>query len=93
MRPVVANQPVKKSMEQFDVVVVGGGNAAMCAALSARESVSRVLCLERAPFDEAGGNSKFTAGAMRVVYDGVDDLKRLMPDHTDQESANTDFGT
>ena len=93
LRPVVANQPVKKSMEQFDVVVVGGGNAAMCAALSARESVSRVLCLERAPFDEAGGNSKFTAGAMRVVYDGVDDLKRLMPDLTDQEIANTDFGT
>ena len=80
-------------MENFDVVVVGGGNAAMCAALSARESVSRVLCLERAPIDEAGGNSKFTAGAMRVVYDGVDDLKKLMPDLTDQEIANTDFGT
>ncbi len=80
-------------METFDVVIVGGGNAAMCAALSARESVSRVLCLERAPIDEAGGNSKFTAGAMRVVYNGVDDLKKLMPDLTDQEIANTDFGT
>ena len=63
-----------------DVIVIGGGNAAFCAALSARESGASVLMLERAPEDEAGGNTRFTAGAMRCVYDGVDDLRRLMPD-------------
>ena len=77
----------------YDVIVVGAGNAAFCAALSARETCKRVLVLERAPEDEAGGNTRFTAGAMRVVYDGVDDLRRLMPDLTDDEVARTDFGT
>src|SRR5437660_624579 len=76
-----------------DVVVVGGGNAALCAALAAAEHGVSVLVLERAPEDEAGGNSRFTAGAMRCVYDGVADLKALMPDLTEQEIAQTDFGT
>src|SRR5499427_5546491 len=75
-----------------DVVVVGAGNAAFSAALAAAESGVSVLMLERAPEDEAGGNSRFTAGAMRCVYDGVDDLKALMPDLTDEEIRNTDFG-
>jgi len=81
-------------MSEFetDVVVVGAGNAALCAALSAREAGARVLVLERAPVDEAGGNSRFTAGMMRVVYDGVDDLVRLMPDLSEAEKVNTDFG-
>ena len=61
-------------MHDYDVIVVGGGNAALCAALSAREHCERVLVLERAPEDESGGNSRFTAGAMRVAYRGVDDL-------------------
>src|SRR4029079_13441148 len=76
-----------------DVVIVGGGNAALCAARAAAEHGVSVLVLERAPEDEAGGNSRFTAGAMRCVYDGVDDLKVLMPDLTEQEIAQTDFGT
>jgi tricarballylate dehydrogenase len=79
--------------EQIDVLVVGAGNAAMCAALSARETGATVAILERAPEEESGGNSRFTAGAIRCVYDGVDDLKALMPDLTQQEIANTDFGT
>ena len=76
-----------------DVVVIGAGNAAFCAALAAAESGVSVLVLERAPEDESGGNSRFTAGAFRCVYDGVDDLKTLMPDLTEEEIRNTDFGT
>ena len=78
---------------ECDVVVVGGGNAAFCAALSAAEQGVSVLVLERAPEAEAGGNSRFTAGAIRCVYDGVEDLKALMPDLSEEEIANTDFGS
>ncbi|MDX1431922.1 MAG: FAD-dependent tricarballylate dehydrogenase TcuA [Gammaproteobacteria bacterium] len=78
---------------EADVVVVGAGNAALCAALSAREQGAEVVVLERAPEDERGGNSRFTAGAMRVVFDGVEDLKRVLPDLGDQEIASTDFGS
>lgn len=75
-----------------DVVVVGGGNAALVAAIAAREAGAAVQVLERAPFDLRGGNSRFTAGAMRTVYGGVDDLRVLMPDLTEDEIARTDFG-
>ena len=75
------------------VIVVGGGNAALCAAISACESGARVTLLERAPFDLRGGNTRFTAGAMRAVYDGVGDLVRLMPDLTQSEIERTDFSS
>ena len=78
--------------ERCDVVVVGAGNAAMCAAFAAREAGVDVIVLERAPQDEEGGNTRFTAGAIRFAYDGVDDLRALMPDLTDEEVARTDFG-
>jgi tricarballylate dehydrogenase len=75
----------------YDVIIVGGGNAALCAALSAREFSGKVLVLERAPEEESGGNSRFTAGLMRVVYNGVEDLRKLI-DLSDEEVARTDFG-
>ncbi|MFL6570400.1 MAG: FAD-dependent tricarballylate dehydrogenase TcuA [Burkholderiales bacterium] len=80
-----------ESRTTYDVVIVGGGNAALCAALSAREHAKQVLVLERAPQEEAGGNSRFTAGLMRIVYNSVDDLKKLI-DLSDDEVARTDFG-
>ena len=49
--------------------------------------------LEAAPPEEAGGNSRFTAGSIRVVYNGVEDIKTLVPDLTPAEIATTDFGT
>ncbi len=79
--------------DAVDIIVIGGGNAALCAALSARQSGAQVLVLERAPEIESGGNSRFTAGAFRCVYDGVEDLKHLMPDLSADEIAQTDFGT
>ena len=76
---------------ESDVVVVGAGNAAMCAALAARDQGASVVILEAAPEAESGGNSRYTAGAMRVVFDGVEDLVKLM-DLSAQEIDNTDFG-
>ena len=76
-----------------DVIVVGAGNAAFCAALAAQERGAKVLMLEAAPQDEAGGNSRFTAGSIRVVYNGTDDIRTLVPDLTPAEIESTDFGT
>lgn len=78
--------------ENYDVVVVGAGNAAACAALAAADQGAKVLVLERAPKSEAGGNTRFTAGAIRFAYNGVEDLKSLMPDLTGSEIEMTDFG-
>lgn len=80
-------------MPDFDVVIIGAGNAAFCAALAAHERGARVVMLERAPVEESGGNSRFTAGAIRFAYRGVDDLLEVMPDLTADEIANTDFGS
>jgi len=77
----------------YDVIVVGGGNAALCSALSAREQGASVLLLERAPFEERGGNSVYTDGKMRTVYHGAEDVIALAPDLTPEEIANSDFGT
>jgi len=80
-------------MSVWDVIVVGAGNAAFCAALAAAESGKKILVLERAPESESGGNSRFTAGLMRVAYNGVEDLKKVIPDLSEAEVARTDFGT
>jgi tricarballylate dehydrogenase len=79
-------------MKEFDVLVVGKGNAALCAALSAREQGVNVAVLEAASVDESGGNSRFAGGVMRFAYETADDLKRVT-DITDEEVANSDFGT
>jgi tricarballylate dehydrogenase len=76
---------------QVDVLVVGAGNAAACAALAARETGASVAMLEAAPEEERGGNSTYTAGAMRVVFHGVDDLVQLY-DLTEDEKRDVDFG-
>ena len=76
-----------------DVIVVGAGNAAFCAALAAQEHGAKVVMLEAAPQEESGGNSRFTAGSIRVVYNGVADIKALVPDLTPAEIESTDFGT
>ena len=76
-----------------DVAVVGAGNAALCAALAAAEAGAKVVVLETAPEGERGGNSAYTAGAMRTVYDGVADVRKLVPDIGDEDVKNTDFGS
>src|SRR3546814_18427380 len=74
-----------------DVIVVGAGNAAMCAAITAAQNDAQVLVLERAPEAERGGNTRFTAGGMRCVYDGLDDILALRPDLREDEIETPDF--
>lgn len=76
------------SEPEFDVVVVGAGNAALCAAISARQHGARVLVLEKAPEEEKGGNSYFTAGGFRFSHDGLDDVREcVLVDMTDDEAG------
>jgi tricarballylate dehydrogenase len=71
----------------FDVIVVGGGNAALCAALAAREGGASVCLLEKAPEPERGGNSLFTAGGFRFAHQGLDDLRGdVLVDLADEEA-------
>lgn len=76
-----------------DVAIVGAGNAALCAALAAAEAGANVVVLEAAPESERGGNSAYTAGAMRTVYNGVADVRKLVPDLGDEDAKNTDFSS
>ena len=64
-------------MNKFDVLVVGKGNAALCAALSARDTGVSVAMLEAAPVEESGGNSRFAGGVMRFAYSSVEDLQKV----------------
>jgi tricarballylate dehydrogenase len=79
-------------MDGHDVVVVGAGNAGLCAALSARETGARVLVLEKAPKAERGGNTAFTGGLLRFAFNGIEDFKQLLPDYSDDELAAVDVG-
>src|SRR5262250_756439 len=78
--------------ESYDVIVIGGGNAALSAALSAAEQGAKVVLLERAPEEKRGGNSRFTGGGFRMVHHGVQDIKRIVPDLSDADIERTDFG-
>ncbi len=57
----------------FDVLVVGGGNAALCAALTAREAGATVLLLESAPREWRGGNSMHTRN-LRCMHEMPQDV-------------------
>jgi tricarballylate dehydrogenase len=91
--------------QKFDVLVVGGGNAALCAAISARHAGASVLVLEAAPKFYRGGNTRHTRN-MRCAHDAAtdtlsgpygedefwDDLKRVTEGHTDEALARLMIG-
>jgi len=86
--------------QKFDVLVIGGGNAALCAAISARRAGASVLVLEGAPKFYRGGNTRHTRN-LRCVHDGatatmtgpyaadefLDDLLRVTGGETDAALA------
>jgi tricarballylate dehydrogenase len=72
---------VNRKVNDFDVIVVGAGNAALAASVSAVEhGARRVLVLEKAPRDMRGGNTHWSGGLLRIAYDDVADLEALVPD-------------
>ncbi|HET9154878.1 MAG TPA: FAD-dependent tricarballylate dehydrogenase TcuA [Solirubrobacterales bacterium] len=73
------------------VLVVGRGNAALCAAIAACEEGAEVTVLERAPERLAGGNSVLTDGSLRVAYESSEQLLELMPDLSEQERETIEF--
>ena len=67
-------------MSDYDVIVVGAGNAALAASVSARNSgAERVLVLEKAPEEMRGGNTHYSGGLLRIAFDRTDEILRLVP--------------
>ena len=76
-------------MANWDVIVAGAGNAGLCAAHAARERGARVLVLEKADEAWSGGNSAFTAGAIRIAHGGLEDVLDIV--EPDERLAATDL--
>jgi tricarballylate dehydrogenase len=67
-------------VEQFDVIVVGAGNAALASAVSASENgAKRVLVLEKAPREMRGGNTHWSGGVLRFAFDDPREIGPLIP--------------
>jgi tricarballylate dehydrogenase len=71
-----------KPVSSFDVMVIGGGNAALCAALTARRAGAKVLLLESADESCRGGNSRYTRN-LRYLHDQATDF--LTGPYTEEE--------
>ncbi len=67
-------------MADYDVIVIGAGNAALAASVSARGAgAERVLVLEKAPEQDRGGNTHYSGALFRFAFNHPDDLLRLVP--------------
>jgi tricarballylate dehydrogenase len=64
----------------YDVVVIGAGNAALAAAVSAKENgAGRVVVLEKAPREMRGGNTHWSGGVLRFAFDDPREIGELLP--------------
>jgi tricarballylate dehydrogenase len=68
----------------YDVLIIGGGNAACSAAHAALEKTKSVAILEKASKRDRGGNSAMT-GHIRFVFNGIEDLRPLVRNMSDDE--------
>lgn len=71
--------------KEYDLIVVGSGNAALCSAIAAKEEGADVLILERGPKEKRGGNSFFTDGAIRFAYQDLKALQPIISELSDEE--------
>ncbi|MGD9827147.1 MAG: FAD-dependent tricarballylate dehydrogenase TcuA [Hyphomicrobiaceae bacterium] len=72
-------------MSDYDVIVVGAGNAALAASVSAAENgAKRVLVLEKAPREMRGGNTHWSGGVFRMAFDDPRELAPLLPGVEDE---------
>ena len=76
-----------------NVIIIGSGNAAMAAGIASLETGANVLMLEKADEELAGGNTKYTAGAMRFSYNSSEELLPLLSNPNDERIGRTDFGS
>ena len=81
------------AVKNYDVIVIGAGNAGLTAALAAREQQMRVLLLDKCPKTSRGGNTRFSGGGFRFTYNNLDDMRPMLPELTDQEAARMEVGT
>ena len=65
--------------------MVGSGNAGLCAAISAAEGGANVLVLEAGAENDFGGNSRYTAGAMRFTYESPEELMLILENCEDPQ--------
>ena len=68
---------VKKRLN-CEVLVVGGGNTGLVAALEAKNRGADVLLIEKAPKKARGGNSRLSAGHFRIASEGTKDYEPLL---------------
>lgn len=78
------------SAHDFDVIVVGAGNAGLTAALAAQEDGAKVLVLEAANHAERGGNSRFTGGIFRATHDGLETIKPILHESNEKWYGRVD---
>ncbi|KAL4925027.1 uncharacterized protein BDV17DRAFT_294845 [Aspergillus undulatus] len=84
--------PSSTPPSSVDVLVIGSGNAGLCAALSASENGAKhILLIDSCPAHWAGGNSYFTAGAFRTVHAGLGDVLPLVNNIDDEIASRIDM--
>ncbi len=75
------------------IIIVGSGNAALTSGIAALERGAKVLLIEKGNRNLSGGNTKYTAGAMRFSYNHGNDLIPLIKNLNDKRLKSTEFGS